>query len=153
MSALAKPWAVLPATSAEAMDAVCAFEEFSLRFCEQVEVPTVQLIHAGTYARTIEMAAGVKLTGALMKIPTVLIVCGHVKMLAGAEFVELKGYSVIPAAAGRKQFFEAIERTWITMLFPTQAKTVEEAEAEFTDEAAKLLSRRQNANRVVITEE
>jgi hypothetical protein len=29
------------------------------------------------------------------------------------------------------------------MLFPTKAKTVEEAEAEFTDEADRLLSRHQ----------
>jgi hypothetical protein len=41
----------------------------------------------------------------------------------------------------------------ITMMFPTKARTIEEAEREFTDDADRLLSRRQNANTVVITED
>jgi hypothetical protein len=60
---------------------------------------------------------------------------------------------VIPASAGRKQVFVSRSTVTITMLFPTLARTVEEAEAEFTDEAAGLLSRRQDANTVVITGE
>lgn len=153
MSALTTSVALLPSTQPEVLDAICALERISLERCEQVEIPTDQLIHAGMYARTIEMAPGVVLTGALMKRATVLIVSGHARMLAGAEWVELDGYTVIPASAGRKQVFESIDRTWITMMFPTQAKTVEEAEAEFTDDCDRLLSRRQDANTIRITGE
>ena len=53
------------------------------------------------------------------------------------------GLTVIEASAGRKQICITKEATDVTMLFATAATTVEEAEAEFTDEAAALLSRRQ----------
>jgi hypothetical protein len=148
---LTVPWTVLPATQPEVLEAICALEKLSLEHCEQVEIPTAHLLHAGMYVRTIEIPPGIVLTGALMKRATALVVCGHAKMLAGAEWVELDGYSVIPACAGRKQVFESIERTWVTMFFPTQANTVEDAEREFTDDADRLLSRRQDANEVLIT--
>lgn len=144
---------VLPATPPAAMRAVCAFEELSLAHCEQVEIPTDQLLHAGMYVRTIQMEPGVVLTGALMKLATVLIIYGRVKMLAGDGWVELSGYNVIAASAGCKQVFEAIERTWITMAFPTAAKTAEQAEAEFTDDAERLQSRRVECNSVRVTGE
>jgi hypothetical protein len=56
---------------------------------------------------------------------------------------ELVGYNVIQASAGRKQIYVTREETAITMIFPSNAKTVEEAEEEFTDEAEMLLSRRE----------
>jgi hypothetical protein len=49
---------------------------------------------------------------------------------------------VIQASAGRKQIYVTTEPTEITMVFPSSAKTVEEAEDEFSDESANLLSRR-----------
>lgn len=120
---------------------------------EPVEVPTEHLFHAGMYARSIAMPAGHVLTGALMKRATIVIVTGQASVLAGEEWIELEGYNLMPASAGRKQVFVSRSDVTITMLFPTQAKTVAEAEAEFTDEAAGLLSRRQDANTVVITGE
>jgi hypothetical protein len=81
-------------------------------------------------------------TGVLITIPTVLIVSGHATLFIGGEDVELKGYAVIPASAGRKQAVYAHADTLFTMLFPTAARTVEEAEREFTDEPERLASRR-----------
>ena len=47
-----------------------------------------------------------------------------------------------------------IADTRVTMIFPTTARTVEEAEAEFTEEADGLCSRRDpTSNHVVITGE
>jgi len=142
---------MLPSTPPQVLEAIYALEAISLERCEQVEIPTDQLLHAGMYVRTIEMAPGVVLTGALMKLATVLIVCGHAKMLAGAEWVELRGYNVIPASAGRKQVFESISRTWITMVFPSRAASAEEAEAEFTDDCERLSSRHSERNTVRMT--
>lgn len=139
---------VLPATPPEMLDKIFALEQFSLERCEQVDIPTEHLLHAGMYVRTIRMPADVVLTGALMKRATVVIVCGQVRMCAGSEYIELEGYNVIPAAAGRKQVFLSRSQVVITMMFPTDAKSVEEAEAEFTDQASELLSRRQNLNRM-----
>jgi len=69
------------------------------------------------------------------------------------KWLELNGYNVLPGDAGRKAVFVSYSPVIITTVFPTEAKTVEEAEAELTDDADRLLSRRQNANTVLITEE
>lgn len=156
MSTLMVPIATLPATAPELLAKIAELEKFQLaqeleHFAEQV--PTDHLIHAGMYVRTILMPKDSVLTGVLMKVPTVVIVTGSAAVLAGDEWVELEGYNVIPASAGRKQVYVSRGPVLITMLFPTTARTVEAAEAEFTDQADALLSHRQNANRVVITEE
>jgi hypothetical protein len=70
----------------------------------------------------------------------------------GDQTRELAGYHVIAASKGRKQAFFALEDTHLTMLFPTRASSIEEAEREFTDEFDRLMSRR-NDNRAVITGE
>jgi hypothetical protein len=149
---LAVPVATLPATTPELLERIRALEK-SLIGKEPVEVPTQHVIHAGMYARTIAMPKDHVLTGALMKRATLVIVTGAAAVLAGVEWIELEGYNVVPASAGRKQVFVSRSAVIITMLFPTAARTVEEAEAEFTDECAGLLSRRQDANTVIITGE
>jgi len=132
---------VIPAMSAQAIRAVRALEERVLTL-PQVPIETRHLLHAGMYARTICVPAGVLITGAHITIPTLLIVSGHATLFIGGEDVELKGYAVIPASAGRKQAIYAHADTLLTMLFPTTARTVEEAEQEFTDEPDRLGSRR-----------
>lgn len=145
---------VLPPTPPEMVAAMEAFEHgLERNAVPQRDIPTEHLFHAGMYARTVVMQPGILLTGALMTRATLVIVAGSAAMLVGAEWVHLDGYNVIPASAGRKQAFLSRSEVRITMVFPTQARTVEEAEAEFTEDAARLLSRRQDVNTVVITEE
>lgn len=109
----------------------------------QVPIRTEHIFHAGIYARTIYVPEGVMITGVLIKVPTLLIWQGDVTVYVGGdEPFRIRGHNVIPAYAGRKQAFVAISDMALTMLFPTKATTVEEAEEEFTDEADKLLSRR-----------
>lgn len=152
MSALALPIAALPATRPDLIEKIAELEK-SLIGHEPVEVPTEHLIHGGMYARTVIVPKDMVFTSVLIKRPTVVIVVGSAAVLAGVDWLELEGYNVIPASAGRKQVFVSRSPVIITMLFPTQARTVEEAERQFTDQADELLSRRQNANRVVITNE
>jgi hypothetical protein len=71
----------------------------------------------------------------------------------GEDWADVDGYGVLPAQAGRKQIFVSKGPFIITMLFPTTAKTVEEAEEHFTDETHLLLSRKQDLNTVTITGE
>ncbi len=115
--------------------------EAAQRQMPQVEIQTTHSIHAGVYARTCLIPAGVRITGALIKIPTTVIVSGDVTVFVGEGSVRLSGYHVIEAQAGRKQVFTAHADTFVTMLFATGAATVEEAENEFTDEADMLMSR------------
>lgn len=143
----------LPATKPEMLEAIERLTEWQLAHDEGLELQTEHLIHGGMYVRTVAMPAGMVLTGALIKRPTVVIVTGSCGVLTGEEWTRLDGYNVLPASAGRKQVFISLSAVVISMMFPTQAKTVEEAERDFTDEAERLLSRRQDVNRVVITGE
>lgn len=110
----------------------------------QNPIDTQHVLHAGMYHRTIMIPAGGFITGALIKIPTTLIVSGDTTVFIGGETKRLTGYYVIPAKAMRKQAFLAHSDTYLTMSFCTTATTVEEAEQEFTDEHASLSSRKDN---------
>ncbi len=120
---------------------------------EQILIPTTHHFHAGLYARTIRIPKGVVITGALIKISTMLIVSGHASVFVGGDVIDLRGYNVLPASAGRKQVFLAHVDTDLTMIFPSRAATVDEAEAEFTDETDLLMSRDQQENLIIITGE
>lgn len=121
----------------------------------QVEIHTHHVLHAGLYARTITIPASVLLTGALVKRSTLLVICGDVLVSRGEDDgVRITGTAVIPASAGRKQAFLAYADTTVTMAFPTQATTIEQAEAEFTDDTELLMSRRDpDLNTIIITGE
>ena len=121
---------------------------------DQAQIFTQHLLHGGMYARTITMPPNLALVGAHIKRPTVVITVGSGKVLVGKDWATIGGYQVLPASSERKQIFVSLEGPLIiTMLFPTQAKTVAEAEAEFTDEYDLLLSRHQDLNSIVITGE
>jgi hypothetical protein len=117
----------------------------------QIDVQTDHVIHGGVYTRTITIAPGTVLMGAHILIPTTLIVNGETAVFTGENWIELKGFHVIPAMAGRKQIFVAQEETTISMIFRTDAKTVEEAEKEFTDEAELLMSKQSTIDTITIT--
>ena len=82
-----------------------------------------------------------------------LVVDGDCAVFIGEETIELRGYSVLPGSAGRKQAFLAHTDVSMTMLFPTQAKTVAQAEQEFTDEYELLMSNFQDCVTTRITGE
>jgi len=130
---------------------VYKLEEYSKKM-PQVEIKTSHTLHNGVYTRTIMIPAGVMLTGALVKIDTTLIISGNVIVYAGDQSREIDGYLPILAAANRKQAFIAKKDTYITMIFRTEADSVEEAEEEFTDETHLLMSRNEGAPNDVITE-
>lgn len=143
----------LPAMSEQAIERVRQATEAELQR-PQIDLDTQHVLHAGMYARTIRLPAGVQITGALIKIATVVIVQGDVIVWFGHGSRQLTGYNVLPASAGRKQAFLSLSETFITMIFPTDARDVESAERQFTDEADLLASRREGVpNQVVITGE
>ena len=111
----------------------------------QVAIDTDHVFHAGVYARTIKVPAGVMITGVLIKIPTLLIVQGDAIVHVEGWPLELHGYNVLPASAGRKQAFVALTDTHLTMIFATEAPDIDAAEREFTDELDKLMTRREAA--------
>lgn len=133
----AAPCPALPPSTGAEVAAVRAMES-AMAEMEQAPIHTHHLVHAGMYARTIKMPAGCCLTGALIKIPTMLIVNGRCTVTTGGKLVELYGYKILAGFAGRKVAFYAHEETDLTMLFPTASRAVAEIEAEFTDETELL---------------
>ena len=143
---------ILPAITPAMMEKVGQLEQVVMD-CDQAEIKVEHLLHAGMYARTVRVPCGTLFVGTLIQRPTTLIVRGSCWMLVGEALVLIEGYNVIPGRAGRKQACITVTDTEMTMLFPTAAKTVAEAEAEFTDEADQLLSRRQSNETITITGE
>ena len=121
---------------------------------EQAELLTQHVLHGGMYARTITLPPRIALVGAHIVVPTIVITVGSGHVRVGKEWAEVAGYQVLPASANRKQLFVTFDEPLIvTAIFATQAKTVEEAEREFTPEYELLLSRHQDFNQVVVTGE
>lgn len=142
----------IPTMTPEAIALVRRVEDGLLATEPQIDLKMHHLIHAGMYVRSVMVPAGMAITGALVKIATVLVVDGDVIVWIGSDATRITGRGILPAAAGRKQMFVALTDTHITMSFPTSARTVEEAEREFTDEADRLASRRSSAiNETIIT--
>ena len=136
-----------------AIDNVRRLESLA-REMPQVAIATDHVIHAGMYARTVLVPAGVMITGVLIKIATLLIVHGDAVVYVDGGAVQLRGYNVLPASAGRKQAFVAQTDTHLTMIFPSDAKNVEQAERQFTDEVERLSSRLDaESNRIILTGE
>lgn len=130
----------LPAMSEESIGRVRALES-DLRRLPQVDPQTLHCIHAGMYARTVMIPAGHSMTGVKVTIDTILILAGDASVFNGGELLRLSGYHILPGSAGRKQAIHAHADTYLTMLFPTDSKTIEACENEFTDEAELLMSR------------
>ena len=128
--------------SNEDIEMVRSFETMLLAM-PQVSIKTDHIFHAGVYSRTVMIPSGVAITGVVIKIPTLLIVSGNAIVYIGGESKELIGYHIIKGSANRKQAFYAREDTMLTMIFASNAETIEDAENEFTDEAEMLITRKE----------
>jgi len=142
----------LAPSSPETLAAVRMVEAIVGR-AEQIDVVTEHLFHGGMYARTIRIPADSIITGAFIKVPTMLVVHGDADVLTGDGWASLRGYGVLAGSACRKQVFITRSAVEMTMIFRTRAKTVEEAERELTDEYEKLMSHKSVRDEVVMTGE
>ena len=135
---------VIPAMSEESRAMVQRLTDASRQSLEQYPFVTQHRLHAGMYARTVTIPApadaSALVTGVLVKRTTMLIICGDVDVFMGAGLPPrtVAGQEVFMGSAGRKQAFRSRGPFTMTMLFATDAKTVAEAEAEFTDEVELL---------------
>lgn len=118
-----------------------------------VRAPLVHTLHGGVYTRTAHIPAGTAITSVLIKIETTLVVQGRFQVLRVQDGRQVwdryEGCQVFAAAAGRRMVYLCETDVVMTMIFPTSATTVEQAEAQFTDEA-HLLQSSSGADDVVI---
>lgn len=134
---------LLPLTP-EQNNLLCDMVIYAFEHCNQeVDIPIEHFIHEGVYYRTCKVPKGVAIVGAFIKIPTTVIVSGDCYVTLGNTVGRLEGYNVIKAEAGRRQAFRAVEDTYITMCFKTDAKDVKDAEKEFTNEWMLLTTNRE----------
>lgn len=91
------PAASLPPCSSDDLALVMALRERIDAELEPCEFPTENFFHAGVYVRTCLVPKDTVLAGAVIKIPTVVIVSGHCYVQAGKDTRELKGYVVLKA--------------------------------------------------------
>lgn len=138
---------IIPAMSDRAIDLVYRIEAINLAR-PQTDLRFEHDFYAGVYARTMIVPdlppdSCCLITSALIRIPSLLIAQGGALLYIGQdEPRSLSGHTIIQAAAGRKQVYVAESNFRLTMIFASAAKTVEEAEEEFTDEAHMLQSRK-----------
>lgn len=119
----------------------------------QVAIETTHQIHGGMYTRTAKIPKDTLITGAEIKVATMLVVHGSALIYGAETTLEVKD-AVVAASGGRKQAILALTDIELSMIFPTTSRTVEECEAEFTDETHLLSSRDKSAiNHIIITGE
>ena len=153
MTAISQSNTKIALMSESALAKVTAVQDALLRM-EQTKMAVQHVLHGGMYSRTIRIPAGVALAGAFIQVPTILIINGDASAYANDQMVRFTGYQVLVASAGRKQIFIAHTDTDLTMLFATDAQTVEQAENEFTSEPHMLASRgHEDINTTIITGE
>lgn len=122
----------------------------AMRGLPQTDVQIDHLLHGSMYARTAHVPAGTLVSGVVLSRATVLVLVGDVTVFTGTESVRLTGFHVLPGSAGRKQLFRTHAETHMTMVLPSTAQSVDEAEHDFTDEPELLMA---TAGRVTITGE
>lgn len=127
-------------------------EDFLLSL-DQSKLKTWHTLHAGVYTRTVIMQPGESMVGALIKIPTILSIYGSLKLYIGGKVDYVDGHTTFVAEAYRKQILTAIKTSYVTMSFATNALTIEEAEAEFTDDHDKLMSRHKDSINIITIKE
>lgn len=130
----------IPAMTEEQIDRIFEFEKHLADNFPAEPVTTHVVIHGGMCARTVYLRAGTAYTGSVIKVPSVITLCGDCMVNNGDSKIHVKGYNTFPAAAHRKQALIAIGDTVMTMTFATQAKTLEEAEAEAVEDVSALAS-------------
>lgn len=143
---------IAPATR-DAQDKIDKLAEVA-RHLPQIPFVTEHLLHGGMYTRTVMLPAEALCTAVLIVPPTVLITMGDVEVWSNDEVTRVIGYTVTPGSAGRKIAFITHSITGMSMIFPCTAKTVEEAEEQFTTERESLVPLSQSdRHRILITGE
>jgi len=115
---------------------------------------TQHTLHDGIYSRTVFIPAGAVVVGVVIKVPTTITMHGKMAFYVGDSVKHIEGYHVVTAEGGRKQIVYAFTDSYVTLAFKTNARTIEEAENQMTDEADRLMSRQpESFNLVTITGE
>lgn len=123
------------------IDQVRRFEELLLAL-PQVDLRTEHVLFGRMSARTIFIPAGTVLTGCLTNCDNLSVVAGDITVTTDSGPRRITGHAVVAAHAGAKRAGVAHADTWWTTLHHTDQTDPAAAEAEMTDEAERLQTRR-----------
>ncbi len=132
---------LIPSCSPTELATMCKVNDV-IRTFPQVDVPTDHFVHAGCYARTCVVKAGVLMGAVEIIVPTILIVSGHCEIFNGGKKAIVDGYVVLRGAPHRQVAVKAIEDTYMTMIYATDKTDPVACEEEFTDQTDQLFTRR-----------
>lgn len=108
--------------------------EDALKREPQLQIDIKETLHEGVYTRTAFVPENVVLSGALMKVPTTLLVIGRCVLTLSKGTAAVDGFASFTSPAGRKTLFRTLSATKLVMVFATKAQSLEEARKEFTDD-------------------
>lgn len=118
----------IPPMSPAALDLVRRMESV-VRALPQAPFKLDHLFHGGVYTRTVTLPPGYW-GGAEVAKETTLVIVGDAVIYTGEdEPLSVRGVTVLPAAAGRKQAFVCDSHITLIMFAACHAKTASEAEA------------------------
>lgn len=141
----------VPAMTLKQIDDATTAEKH-IKSLNRIVCVTQHTLHEGIYSRTLFMPKGSVVAGVIIQVPTTLVLSGKMAVYIGDEVVHIDGYNVLPTLGNRKQVVYAIEDSYATLSFRTEAKTIDEAEQEMTSEYERLMSRcPDSVNLVTIT--
>lgn len=150
---------VIPAMDVPTIAQVRALETEILKIPQHLRgesaFRTHHLLHGGMYHRTLITPPRTLIVGAIIKRPSVLSTYGDIVIYIGNGTVNVTGYNIVPASAGRRTAVFSLDTEAVyTMAVACECKTVEDAEKWFTDEWMHLGNNRDdNHNFTVITGE
>lgn len=127
----------------KSLNCINGMVQFMLQNLPQVDIEIKHDICGNLYSRYCFIPKDVVVVGALIKVPTMLIVNGDCIIFDGEKTQRVTGYKILEGQAYRQSAFRALEDTSLTMLAVVEGcSTVEEAEKFITDQSALLTNHR-----------
>lgn len=135
---------MLKAVSNESLNVINTAVQYMLQNVDPVDVPIDHSLCGNLYARHCLVPKDVVIVGALLKVPTAIIIHGDCIVYDGQRTQRITGYHVLMGQAYRQSMFRALEPTHITMLATVKnSNTPEDAEKQITDQHQLLTNHRQ----------
>lgn len=127
----------------ESLNCINSMVNYMLQNVDPVDVQIKHDICGNLYSRYCLVPKDVVIVGALLKVPTLLIVNGDCIVYDGQKTQRITGYKMLQGQAYRQSAFRALQDTQLTMLAVVQGcSTVEEAQRYITDQSALLTNHR-----------
>lgn len=101
---------------------------------EKIAFPAEESLSEGNYYRTIYVPKDIVLIGKVTQVPTALIVHGDCQLRVHDSIQELRGFNIIHEPAGMMRCTRTYTDCVFTTVNRTDAKSIEEARAEFLGE-------------------